>query len=67
MVGAGIEYAVADNVTLKVEYNYLNFGSMNEALTYNSVDLVTRTITTDTNNTKLTMSLVKAGINILFH
>jgi outer membrane immunogenic protein len=67
MVGAGIEYAVTDNVTLKAEYNYLNFGTQNQTLTPNATDLVTGTITGDPNDSKLTASLVKVGVNVLFH
>jgi len=67
MLGAGVEYAVLDNVTLKVEYNYLNFGTQNQTLTPNATDLVTGTITGDPNNSKLTANVVKAGVNVLFH
>ena len=31
LVGAGLEYAITDNWTAKVEYDYLNFGSNNVA------------------------------------
>jgi outer membrane immunogenic protein len=67
MLGAGIEYAVTDNITLKAEYNYLNFGTSNQTLTPNATDLVTGTITGDPNDSKLTANVVKAGVNILFH
>lgn len=36
MVGAGVEYAVTNNLTLKAEYNYIDFGNKNETLTINS-------------------------------
>jgi outer membrane immunogenic protein len=67
MLGAGVEYAVTDNITLKAEYNYLNFGTSNQTLTPNATDLVTGTITGDPNDSKLTANVVKAGVNILFH
>lgn len=67
MLGAGIEIALTDNVTFKTEYNYLNFGTTNETLTFNSVDLVTGTIAADPNKAKLSINVVKAGINVLFH
>jgi outer membrane immunogenic protein len=67
MLGAGLEYAVTDNITLKAEYNYLNFGTQNQTLTPNATDLVTQTITFDSNSAKLTASVVKVGVNWLFH
>lgn len=36
MVGTGVEYAVTNNLILKAEYNYVDFGSNNETLTINS-------------------------------
>ncbi|MFZ2078740.1 MAG: outer membrane beta-barrel protein [Xanthobacteraceae bacterium] len=36
MVGAGVEYAVTNNLTLKAEYNYIDFGSESETLTVNA-------------------------------
>jgi len=67
MLGAGVEYAVTDNITLKAEYNYLDFGSQNQTLTPNTTDLATGTITFDNSSSKLTANVVKAGVNILFH
>jgi outer membrane immunogenic protein len=65
--GAGLEYAVINNVTLKIEYDYLYFGTQNETLNFNATDRVTGTITGDPNNVKLSASVVKAGVNFLFH
>jgi outer membrane immunogenic protein len=64
MIGAGVEYAVTDMITLKAEYNYADFGTKNETLTINSsVDgPLTSTI-----SDKLTMNVVKVGVNVLFH
>jgi outer membrane immunogenic protein len=67
MLGAGVEYAVTDNITLKAEYNYLNFGTSNQLLTANATDLILGTIQGDHNDSKLTANVVKAGVNILFH
>ncbi|MGB6759939.1 MAG: outer membrane beta-barrel protein [Xanthobacteraceae bacterium] len=67
MLGAGVEYAVTNNITLKAEYNYLNFGTTNQTLTPNATDLVTGTIIGDPNNSKLTASVVEGGANFLFH
>jgi outer membrane immunogenic protein len=33
MLGAGVEYAFWDNISAKVDYNYLNFGSITEVAT----------------------------------
>ena len=67
MLGAGVEYAVTDNITLKAEYNYLNFGTQNQVLTPNAIDIANQTIIGDANNSKLTANVVKAGVNVLFH
>ena len=67
MLGAGVEYAVTNNITLKAEYNYLNFGTQNQTLTPNATDLATGTFTFDSNNSKLTANVVKVGANFLFH
>jgi hypothetical protein len=57
------EYAATDMITLKAEYNYLDFGTKNETLTLNMGALpLTATI-----SDKLTMNVVKVGVNILFH
>jgi outer membrane immunogenic protein len=67
VVGAGVEYAVTDNVTLKAEYNYLDFGSTNQTLTPNATDVVNGTLTFDTNSSKLTANVVKLGVNVLLN
>jgi len=66
-VGGGLEYAVWNNVTLKVEYDYMNFGTQNETLSYNATDIANQTITGDPVGNKLAISVVKAGVNVLFH
>jgi outer membrane immunogenic protein len=66
-IGGGIEYAIWDNVTAKVEYDFMDFGSQNQALTANAADLVTGNVTGDTNKSQLTASVVKVGVNYLFH
>ena len=64
MAGAGVEYAITNNLTAKVEYNYINFGSSNETLnaTYSAVGPATASITS-----KPTMNVVKVGFNWLFN
>jgi outer membrane immunogenic protein len=63
MAGAGVEYAFTNNLTVKAEYNYINFGSSNETLNANlgGTPLVA-TITS-----KPTMNVVKVGLNWLFN
>jgi outer membrane immunogenic protein len=66
-LGAGVEYAVTENITLKAEYNYLNFGAQNQTLTPNATDIANQTFIFDSNDSKLTTNVVKAGVNVLFH
>jgi len=67
MVGAGLEYAIWDSVTIRAEYNYLDFGNRNETLSFNAADLGTATITADPNDTRLHTHVLKLGLNYLFH
>lgn len=67
MLGAGFEYAVWDHVSLKAEYNYLDFGTKSETLTPNATDLITGTITDDPRDNKLHAHVVKIGLNYLFN
>ena len=64
MAGAGIEYAFTSNLTAKIEYNYINFGSNSETLTVNSSTFgpLTTAITS-----KPTMNVFKFGLNWLFN
>jgi outer membrane immunogenic protein len=57
--GAGLEYALAQNWTAKVEYDYLGFGS-------ESLNLATPTTPVYTTNASLNVQEVKAGINFKF-
>ena len=75
-VGAGFKYAIWDNVTAKVEYDFMDFGDQNQLLTGNSTDVASCAvgapvgsvcISGDTSKSNLTASVVKAGINVLFH
>jgi outer membrane immunogenic protein len=65
--GIGFEYAVLRNLTVKAEYDYMNFGTQNQLLTPNALDLTTGNVTGDTNSSKLSASVVKVGVNWLFH
>jgi outer membrane immunogenic protein len=70
MVGGGLEYAVLDNVTLKLEYNYIDFGSNTEQLTITNnpaADPLFPPAFNGPTPVKLNMSVVKAGVNVLFH
>jgi outer membrane immunogenic protein len=64
MVGAGVEYAVTKNLTLKAEYNFIDCGGNTETLTLNSSLAGTATATI---NSKLTMNVAKFGVNWLFN
>ncbi len=64
MVGAGVEYAITNNLTLKAEYNYINFGSQSDTLTVTSSVFGSETATI---NSKLTMNVVKVGVNWLLN
>jgi outer membrane immunogenic protein len=59
-----VEYAITNNLTLKAEYNYVDFGNKNETLTINSTLAGPATATI---NSKLTMNVVKFGVNWLFN
>ena len=62
MVGAGLEYAVTNNITIKAEYNFLDFGTANETLSINAGG----TLFTATVPSKLNVNIVKVGVNYLF-
>jgi outer membrane immunogenic protein len=64
MVGGGIEYAVWNNLTLKAEYNFLDFGTKTENLTITSSTFGPLTTTI---SSKLTASVLKVGVNWLFN
>jgi outer membrane immunogenic protein len=55
LVGGGIEYALLYNLTTKIEYNYMNFGTNNYTVTPNTRINVDEPI-----------SLVKVGFNLKF-
>jgi outer membrane immunogenic protein len=57
--GAGVEYALAQNWTAKLEYDYLGFGSESE-------NLSTPTPTVYPTSASLNVQEVKAGINYKF-
>ncbi len=60
-VGAGVEWFLFNtNWTGKIEYDYLNFGEINETLT------TTGAITANPANVKLETHMVKVGVNYLF-
>jgi outer membrane immunogenic protein len=57
--GAGLEYALAQNWTAKIEYDYLGFGNQNFTFS-------TPTFPAYTTNASLNVQEVKAGINYKF-
>jgi outer membrane immunogenic protein len=58
-VGAGIEYALTNNWTARIEYDYLGFGSQ-------SLNFATATTPSYTSNANLNIQEIKAGINFKF-
>lgn len=62
MLGAGVEYAVWENVSVKVEYNYLRFSSVSP--TFATAGGLT---VEGSANVKLDTHIVKAGLNYRFN
>jgi len=58
-LGAGLEYALMNNWSVKVEYNYIDLGS--SAIQYSAAPAANRSTWKDT------FSVAKIGINYLFH
>jgi opacity protein-like surface antigen len=54
MVGAGVEYAVTNNLTIKAEYNFLDFGTAKETLSIVAA-------------VPSKLNVVKVGVNYLFN
>jgi outer membrane immunogenic protein len=69
MVGAGVEYAITNNLTVKAEYNYINFGTENDSLpvTFVPVGGGAPVVATGIVSSKPTMNVVKVGLNWLFN
>jgi outer membrane immunogenic protein len=61
MAGAGLEYAVWDNWSAKLEYNYLSFSGMDQ-----HISDPTGLTTFDANNVSLKSHLLKLGFNYKF-
>ncbi len=62
LVGAGLEYALGNNWSAKVEYNYIDFGTANVTFT-ESVGAAPPTMRFSIHDTK---HVVKVGVNYLF-
>jgi outer membrane immunogenic protein len=61
LLGAGFEYAVWDNVSVKLEYNYMKFGSVTPSFT------TAGTLTVEgSGDVKLDAQTVKLGLNYRF-
>jgi outer membrane immunogenic protein len=63
MVGASVEYAVTNNLTIKAEYNFLDFGTANETLSTTAGGLLFTAMVPS----KLNVNIVKVGVNYLFN
>ena len=61
MLGAGLEYAVWENWSVKAEYNYMHFAGIDEALDTSGG------LTSTTANVSLNSQLVKVGLNYRFN
>ena len=61
MVGAGLEQAVTDAISAKVEYNYLDFGTRSETLTATGGFVLAPA------DVRLNAHLVKLGLNYRFN
>lgn len=61
MLGAGLEYAVWENWSVKAEYNYMHFAGIDEALDTGGG------LTSTTANVSLNSQLVKVGLNYRFN
>jgi len=59
VVGGGVEYALADHVSAKIEYDYIGLGSR-------SYDLVDPGVYDDRISVRQTYQIVKAGLNYKF-
>ncbi|HXD45082.1 MAG TPA: outer membrane protein [Pseudolabrys sp.] len=61
LLGAGYEYAIWNNLSVKIEYNYLKFGSVTPSFT------TTGTLTVEgSGDVKLDTQIVKVGLNYRF-
>lgn len=63
MAGAGVEYAITDSLTFKAEYNYLGFGNNTDNISIAGGGAVATVAVPS----KLNLSVVKLGLNYLFH
>jgi outer membrane immunogenic protein len=67
MAGAGVEYAFTSNLTGKIEYNYIDFGSNNETLTITGTAAGAAATVGVPITSKLHDNVVKVGLNWLFN
>jgi outer membrane immunogenic protein len=58
LIGGGVEYALLYNITTKLEYNYMDFGSNGYNLNYNGPDTHI--------SVKESINVVKLGFNFKF-
>jgi outer membrane immunogenic protein len=63
LVGAGVEYAFANNWTVKAEYDYLGLGNRTVIIPAGAAFLVGDTFTTNNRN----VQMFKVGFNYLFN
>jgi outer membrane immunogenic protein len=69
LLGVGIEHAITDNWTVKLEYNYLKFGSKELSFTNctnNGISPVTTCFNDSTGTVRADKQIFKIGTNYLF-
>jgi outer membrane immunogenic protein len=64
LVGVGIEHALTRNWTVKLEYDYIGYGS--KELAFNQCNAAGRCGQTGTESLSSTKQLFKVGVNYLF-
>jgi outer membrane immunogenic protein len=75
VLGAGVEFALRSNWSLKIEYQYLNFGSQSasDAFSWTTTDYINcRRVTTTHTNTVATdldsdIHTIRVGLNYSFN
>ena len=65
-IGAGVEYAITNNITIKGEYLYYNLGSSNNTISPLSSFPLARLARWVTAKTNYEGSIFRAGVNYKF-
>jgi outer membrane immunogenic protein len=65
LMGLGLEYALTDNWTAKIEYNHIDYGNKIVTLTYSGCSLICQT-SSSSEALKETKDILKLGVNYKF-